>query len=107
MQKSSLGMEQNIAALLIWLLSIFFSFIPGLVFFLIEKENKFVRFHAMQSIILTVITALVCILLFWLVVPLIVMPIIMLVGCIICAIKGYQNEQYKLPLIGNLAEKWS
>ena len=107
MQKSSLGMEQNIAALLIWLLSIFFSFIPGLVFFLIEKENKFVRFHAMQSLILSVGVIVLCLLLFWTLFIPFILGIIALVACILCAIKGYQNEQYKLPLIGNLAEKWS
>ena len=44
--KSSTGIQPNVAALLAYLVG----FVSGLVFFLIEKENKFVRFHAMQSI---------------------------------------------------------
>src|ERR1700693_4608238 len=45
--KTASGMNQNVAGLLCYLAG----WVTGLVFFLIEKENKFVRFHAMQSII--------------------------------------------------------
>ena len=45
--KTSLGMEANVAGLLSYLLG----FITGIVFYVLEKENKFVRFHAMQSIV--------------------------------------------------------
>ena len=45
--KTSTGMNQNVAGLLCYLAG----WITGLIFFLIEKENRFVRFHAMQSII--------------------------------------------------------
>jgi len=44
---SSSGMEPNLAAALSYILSI----ITGIIFFVIEKENKYVRFHAMQSIL--------------------------------------------------------
>src|SRR4029078_9060806 len=44
-QQSSTGLAPNVAAALgyIW--------IVGLIFFFIEKENKFVRFHGMQSVL--------------------------------------------------------
>jgi len=45
-KKKSLGMDENIAGLLCYVAG----WISGLVFFLLEKENKFVRFHALQSI---------------------------------------------------------
>jgi uncharacterized membrane protein len=45
--KSSTGMQPNVAALLSYVLG----WITGLIFFLIEKENKFVRFHAAQSLV--------------------------------------------------------
>ena len=45
--KTSSGMQANVAGLLCYLLGV----ITGIIFILIEKENKFVRFHAMQSII--------------------------------------------------------
>ena len=44
---TSLGMKPNVAALLSYLAGI----LTGIIFYLLEKENKFVRFHAMQSII--------------------------------------------------------
>jgi uncharacterized membrane protein len=45
--KSSTGLDENIAALL----SYIFGWVSGLIFFLIEKDSRLVRFHAMQSII--------------------------------------------------------
>ncbi len=45
--KTSSGMTQNLAGMLCYLAG----WITGLIFFLIEKENRFVRFHAMQSLI--------------------------------------------------------
>ena len=47
--KTSTGIQPNVAALLAYLLGV----VSGLIFFLIEKENKFVKFHAMQSIIVS------------------------------------------------------
>src|SRR5713226_7569492 len=44
---SSTGLQPNVAAGLSYL----FWWVGGLVFFLIEKQNRFVRFHAMQSLI--------------------------------------------------------
>jgi len=51
--KSSLGLEENIAALLAYV----FGWVSGLVFFLMEKDSKLVRFHAMQSILFCVVIA--------------------------------------------------
>ena len=45
--KTSVGLQANVAGLLCYLVG----WITGLIFFLIEKENKFVRFHALQSLI--------------------------------------------------------
>ncbi|WP_318010792.1 hypothetical protein [Bacillus sp. RAR_GA_16] len=46
-RKTSSGLEENVAGLLTYVLG----FVTGIIFLLIEKENKFVRFHAMQSIV--------------------------------------------------------
>jgi uncharacterized membrane protein len=112
--KTSTGMQANIAGLLCYVLG----WISGLVFFLIEKENKFVRFHAMQSIIvfgaLTVLQiaigifagVLAVIHLGFLVVLL--YPLIGLVGLIlwiVLMVKAYQGEMFKLPIAGDIAEK--
>src|SRR5215212_6413112 len=47
--KSSTGLDENVAALLSYIAG----WITGLVFFLIEKDSRLVRFHAMQSLILS------------------------------------------------------
>jgi len=41
--KTSTGIQPNVAALLSYVLGV----ITGIIFYLLEKENKFVRFHAM------------------------------------------------------------
>ena len=100
-------MEENVAGLLCYLVG----WVSGLVFFLIEKDSKFVKFHAMQSIItfvaLTVIMwiANVIPLIGWLIAGLV--GLLALVLWIILMIKAYNGEKFKLPVIGDLAEKWS
>src|SRR5678816_263991 len=53
--KSSTGLDENIAALL----SYVFGWVSGLIFFLIEKDSRLVRFHAMQSLLFNVLVAVV------------------------------------------------
>ncbi|MCX5695947.1 MAG: DUF4870 domain-containing protein [Candidatus Omnitrophica bacterium] len=103
--KSSLGMEANIAALLSYLLG----FVSGIIFYALEKENKFVRFHAMQSIVvfafLFVLNMVVKLL------PLIGWTISTLLGIIgiviwvLLMVKAYNGEYFKLPVAGEIAEK--
>lgn len=99
MAKSSTGLEDNIAALLSYVLT----WITGLIFFLIEKDSKFVKFHAMQSII----TFVAVFILSWIPFLNILVGILALVLWILLMIKAYQGEKFKLPVIGDLAEKWS
>jgi len=124
--KSSTGLDENVAALL----SYVFGWISGLIFFLIEKDSRLVRFHAMQSLLLNV-AALVIGIVFWIVAVVsslvvgyissvlgfIVWIIMVLVGtvlgiglvvaAIISLIKAFQGQYFKLPVIGNYAEKFS
>jgi len=103
--KTTLGMEANLAALLSYLLG----FITGIIFYVVEKENKFVRFHAMQSII--VFGFLFVISLIIRIIPIIgwvlslFLGIISLILWIILMIKAYQGEYFKLPVAGEIAEK--
>jgi uncharacterized membrane protein len=99
MEKSSTGLDQNVAALLCYVAG----WITGLIFFLIEKDNKFVKFHAMQSI---VTFGAIFILSF---IPIVnwFVWIVALIVWIILMVKAYQNEKFKLPGIGDLAEKWA
>ena len=124
--KSSTGLDENIAALL----SYVFGWVSGLIFFLMEKDSRLVRFHAMQSILLGA-AAIVIFVVFWIVAVVsslvvgyisgilggIVWIVMMLVGgalgigifvaAIISLIKAYQGQYFKLPVIGNYAEKFS
>ena len=124
--KSSTGLDENIAALL----SYVFGWVSGLIFFLMEKDSRLVRFHAMQSILLGA-AAIVIFVVFWIVAVVsslvvgyisgilggIVWLIMVLVGAalglaifvaaIISLIKAYQGQFFKLPVIGNYAEKFS
>ena len=103
--KTSTGMNQNVAGLLCYLAG----WITGLIFFLIEKENRFVRFHAMQSIItFGSLTVLFMILGFipivgWMLMP--ILAILQLILWIVLMVKAYQGQLFKLPMIGDMAEK--
>ena len=46
-EKTSTGLDANLAAALSYLLG----FVSGAVFLVLEKENRFVRFHALQSVL--------------------------------------------------------
>ena len=124
--KSSTGLDENVAALL----SYVFTWLSGLIFFLIEKNSRLVRFHAMQSILLFgvlfvgefalwIVSFILAIILgyisgllgtiAWALLSLVgfVLFIAAVIGWVICMIKAYQLQYFKLPLIGNFAEKFS
>ena len=124
--KSSTGLDENIAALL----SYIFGWLSGLIFFLIEKDSRLVRFHAMQSLLLNILVVVLAIVLWvaqiifliiggmigdiagmlvWLVSTLIwaVFGIGILIAVVMCLIKAFQGQYFKLPIIGNFAEKFS
>ena len=96
--KSQLGgLGGDIAALLCYL----FPPIAGLIFFFTEKENEYVRFAAMQSIIIGVIGYIISI------VTCGFGSILLLVVMVFGIIKSVQKQNFKCPLLYGLAEKWS
>ena len=107
MEKSSTGLDENVAGLLCYVLG----WVSGLVFFLLETENKFVRFHAIQSILVFGVLNIALIVLGW--IPFIGMVFGWLIGVlgfvlwVILMIRAYQGVKFKLPWSGNLAEKWA
>lgn len=103
--KSSLGMEANLAALLSYLVGI----VTGIIFYILEKDSKYVKFHAMQSILtfgfffaLNIFLSFIPVV-GWALIPLV--GILSLILWIVLMIKAYQGEQFKLPIVGNMAEK--
>lgn len=103
-EKTSTGMDANIAAALSYLVG----FVTGIVFLVVEKENRFVRFHAMQSTLL--FAGLVAIdiglglvpFLGSLVFVFVVLPVSAVLW-LLMMFKAYQGEEYKLPLVGQMA----
>ena len=124
--KSSTGLDENVAALL----SYVFGWVSGLIFFLIEKDSRLVRFHAMQSILLNVLFGVIGFVL-WIIIFILLLIVhqisdalgaiisilatlvwvVFLIGILIawimCLIKAFQGTYFKLPVIGNFAEKFS
>lgn len=107
-KKTSMGMDENIEAALSYLLG----FITGILFFVLEKDNKFVRFHSIQSIAvfiaLFVINIVLGIILSISVVGLMLFPLIYLIEVILWIFlmyNAYKGEKFKLPVIGDFAEK--
>lgn len=100
-KKATFGLDKNIASALTYLLG----WLTGLVFLLVEKNDKEIRFHAFQSIIFFgLLTVLMLIPVFGLVLSPI-LAIVGLVGWIVLLVKAYQGETFKLPVIGEFAEK--
>ncbi|MCB1023832.1 MAG: DUF4870 domain-containing protein [Acidobacteria bacterium] len=113
-EKSALGLDGNITALIGYII-----WIVALVLIFIEKDNKFVRFHAFQSVffglammvvivVLSIFTGILSAVsgtlagLFSLVFLLVWLGAI--VGLIYLCIKAFQGQMAKLPIIGNIAE---
>lgn len=106
MEKTSTGLNENVAGLLCYVLG----WVSGLVFILLEQENKFVRFHAFQSIIVFGVLTVASFILGW--IPIIggflagLISLLGLVLWIVLMVKAYQGTRYKLPWSGDLAERW-
>jgi len=104
---SRTGLEPNLAGLLCYLAG----FITGIVFLIIEKENRLVRFHAYQS--LAVFGALFVFSLVAGVIPVIgalvniLLAPVGLILWIVLMVKAYQGERFKIPVAGDWAEEQS
>ena len=128
--KSALGIDGNVAAALGYPIGII-----AIISLIMEKENHFVKFHALQSILLHVGFFVVAIAVWIIGVILaiagmaaaaatdsgalggivgILFGLVWLVlilgyvgGLIYAAVKSYGGNEFKLPVIGNMAEKWT
>ncbi|MBC8274553.1 MAG: DUF4870 domain-containing protein [Chloroflexi bacterium] len=101
---STTRLEPNVAGLLCYLAG----WITGIIFLVLEQKNKFIRFHAMQSIVtfgfLTIAGILLSALPFVGDFLALAIGIVVLILWIILMVKAYQGELYKLPVAGNIAE---
>lgn len=100
-KKIACGLDRNTAAALSYL----GAWITGLIFFLLEKKDKFVRFHALQS---TFTFGGLTILMMIPVVGWALSPLIWILGFIlwlICIVKAYQGEEFLVPFVGQFVKK--
>lgn len=120
--KSALGLDGNLAAALGYPIGVI-----AIISLVMEKENRFVKFHALQSllyhvaaiiifillvIVLTILTVLLAMArlgelsaLLWLLYMIVFLAYF--AGLIFAAVKSYGGAQFKLPIIGNIAEKYA
>ncbi len=122
MAKTSMNLEENVASVMCYVLT----WVTGLIFLVIEKENKTVKFHAWQSFLTFLPLTIIAPIVGWIGAPKWTggwitgrydpgIPALMYLSWIIYAItailwiifviKAYQGEKFKLPIIGDIAEK--
>jgi uncharacterized membrane protein len=109
MVKATFGLEENVASALCYVLV----WVTGIIFLLVEKENKTVRFHAMQSILtflpLTILIWILSSLFFgvfylglWWIISLI--QLVMFVLWLFLMYEAYTGVKFKVPVVGDIAE---
>jgi len=124
-QKSAIGLDGNVTALIGYLIGI-----VALVLIFIEKDNKFVRFHALQSVLwaVTITVGFIVVIVVgmilgfavgmvsstlaygvWAICLLLYLGLFLAMfgGLIYGAIESFGGEMTKLPVVGAYAEKWS
>lgn len=113
---TSTGLDAQLSGLLCYILGI----VTGLIFFLIEKKSDVVRFHAAQAIVFSIAVFVLMIALnifqfvlyqiswglggiFGLLSTLVWLATFVL--WIVLLVKGYSGEKWKLPIVGDIAER--
>ena len=106
MEKTAGGLDENLAAALAYALG----WITGAAFLLVEPSNKFVRFHALQSLLvfgalsIAWFVAMAIPFLGWLV-AFIVIPWVSVFLWLFLMFKAYKGERFKLPVVGDIADQ--
>ena len=103
-------MAENVAGMLAY-----FTIIPAIIFLLVEpyNRNRFVRFHSFQCLFTcaALIVLHVVLSFFSYIIPVLMFGVYGLLGLaevalwILLVVKAYQHEMFKLPIVGDLAEK--
>jgi uncharacterized membrane protein len=102
-EKSSTGLEENVAGFFCYLLG----FITGIIFLAVEKKSSFVKFHAMQSTITFLSLFIISLILGFIpIIGLLVYPIwiLSLILWLLLMVKALQGKRYSLPIVGKMAE---
>ncbi len=113
-KKSSTGLDPKVANLLAYL----FSWLGGLIIWLMEKENRFVKWNALQALILGIVEV-VCILVISFILGLIpyigwfffswlgwVLAGVCWIFAIIAIVMGFQGKTFRIPGVSSLTDKY-
>jgi uncharacterized membrane protein len=108
MADTSTGLKENVAGVLCYVLW----WVSGIVFLILEPNNKVVRFHAFQSIAVFVVVSVALFIVGWIPtwVGTFLWSIVWAIGFVLWVflmVMAAQDKKYKLPWAGNLAEKWA
>ncbi len=122
MGRSSVGLDENVAGALCYLLGV----VTGVVFYLIERDSRFVRFHAVQSIVvfggvlviqmvlaaagvilgtIPVLGAVLSLIFVGLLSTLV--SIAALALWVVLMYKAYRGERWRVPIAGGIAERYA
>ena len=103
----STGLQENIASLLCYVLG----WVSGIVFLILEPNNKTIKFHAIQSIIVFGAITIAHVILDW--IPFVgwfvftpILWLIWLISLIVLIVKAYQGGTWHYPIAGNMADKY-
>ena len=106
MDQTASGLDENVAGALAYGLG----WITGALFLLFEPSNRFVRFHAWQSVIIFGALSLawfiaVAIPLFGTIVAFVIIPPLSAFLWLFLMYKAYNKQRYKIPYAGDMAEQ--
>ena len=103
-KKSVFGLDENVASALCYA----FAFFSGIVILIMEKENKTVRFHALQSTLWFIALSIVSTVVGW--IPFIRGPLGTIIGLLTFAswvflmYNAFVGKKFKIPMIGDVVE---
>lgn len=102
-KSQSTGQESKNLSLLLWIGTIFFGFIPGLVLYLVKKDDAFVLAHSKEALnwcITAIIAYAIASILTVVVIGAFLYPIIglcHLIFCILAAVNASEGNSYQVP----------
>lgn len=103
-ETSGISQDSKNMALILWVGSIFFGFIPGLIFYLAQKEDQYIQDQAKESLnwsITAIIAYIIALVLTVAVIGIFLIPVIAIthiVFCIMGAVATSKGQVFRVPL---------
>lgn len=105
-EKSGLGLPRNTTAALAYVLGV----VTGIIVLVLEKSDDYVRYHALQSIALSIVwlggwvVLMIIPVLGWILLP--IWGLLMFVFWLVAIVKAWQGQWFRLPVIGEYVAKY-